>query len=93
MAYEDPIEANLRALTDVPWSKRKDRFETRANKTHAQGIVETLEELGIAATAEISAARSGRYIVTVMAEELPKIERAIAKTGATAKPHRRKRQS
>lgn len=93
MAYEDPIEAHLRALTDVPWSKRKDRFEARANKTHAQGIVDSLTDHGIAATAEISAARSGRYMVTVMADELPKILRAIEKTGAVAKPHRRKRQS
>lgn len=93
MAYEDPIEAHLRALTDVPWNKRKDRFETRANKTHSAGIVETLAEHNITAIAEISAARSGRYMITVMAEELPKILRAIERTGAVAKPHRRKRQS
>lgn len=93
MAYEDPIEAHLRALTDVPWNKRKDRFETRANKTHAMGIVETLAEHGITANADISAARSGRYMVVVMAEELAKILKAIEKTGAVAKPHRRKRQS
>lgn len=93
MAYEDPIEAHLRALTEVPWNKRKDRFETRANKTHSAGIVETLAELGITATAEISAARSGRYMVTVMAEELPKILKAIERTGAKAISHRRKRDS
>lgn len=94
MAYEDPIEAALRALTDVVWSKRKDgRFEARTNQTHKNGIMDTLMDHNIPATAEVSAARSGRYTIMVKAEDVPKVQRAIEKTGANAKPHRKKWQS
>lgn len=90
MPYEDPIEAALRALTDVEWTKRKDRFEARINHTHMVGIQEALEEHRIAVHGEVSAARSGRYIATVSATEIPKILKAVEVTKAKVKPHRRK---
>lgn len=90
MPYEDPIEAALRALTDVEWTKRKDAFEARINKTHMAGIQAELGDHGIVADGDVSAARSGRYIVTVSAEQVPKILKAVEKTGAEVKPHRRK---
>lgn len=90
MAYEDPIEAALRALTDVEWTKRKDRFEARINKTHMVGITQMLDDHRILVEAEVSAARSGRYIATVPATEIPKILKAVEATGAEVKPHRRK---
>lgn len=90
MPYEDPIEAALRALTDVEWSKRKDRFETRVNHTHMVGITETLGDHKIVVNAEVSTLRSGRYIVTVSATDIPLIEKALKATKAEIKPHRRK---
>lgn len=90
MPYEDPIEAALRALTDVEWTKRKDRFEARINKTHMLGIQQLLADYGITAHGEISEARSGRYIATIAASEITKILKAVDATGATVKPHRRK---
>ena len=93
MPYEDPIEAALRALTDVEWRKRKDVFEARINKTHMVGIQQMLEDHQIIVTGEISAARSGRYIATVAVTEIPKIQKAVAATNAKVKPHRRKWQS
>ncbi|MFZ4125048.1 MAG: hypothetical protein ACOYJ2_03125 [Rickettsiales bacterium] len=93
MPYEDPIEAALRALTDVEWTKRKDRFEARINKTHMIGIQEMLADHGITSHGEVSEARSGRYIATVASTEVPKILKAVTVTGAKVKPHRRKWQS
>lgn len=93
MAYEDQIEAALRALTDVEWRKRRDAFEARINRTHMIGIQQMLDDHGIAVQAEISAARSGRYIATVPATEIPAILKAVQATGAKVKPHRRKWQS
>lgn len=90
MPYEDPIEAALRALTDVEWRKRKDVFETRVNNTHMIGIRQTLNDHNIAVDAEVSAARSGRYIVSVNMTDIPKILKAVQATGAAIKPHRRK---
>ena len=90
MPYEDPIEAALRALTDVEWTKRKDTFETRVNHTHMVGIQEMLGDHNIAVSAEVSAARSGRYIATVQAIEMPNILKAIQSTKAKVKPQRRK---
>jgi hypothetical protein len=90
MPYEDPIEAALRALTDVEWRKRKDVFEARINHTHMMGIQEMLGDHHISVQAEVSAARSGRYIATVSATETNKILQAIKATNATVKPHRRK---
>ena len=91
MPYEDPIEAALRALTDVEWTKRRDRFEARINKTHATGIVQMLDDHKIIVETQVSEARSGRYIATVMATEVPRILKAVEATGVEAKPHRRKR--
>lgn len=93
MPYEDPIEGALRSLTGVEWIKRKTTFEARINKTHLVGIQLELEDHGIASSSEVSAARSGRYIMTVDADQVPKILRAMEVTGAEVKPHRRKRQS
>lgn len=90
MPYEDPIEAALRALTDVEWTKRKDVFETRTNKTHMLGIEQMLAEHNVAVSGEVSEARSGRYIVTVKATEVANILKAVKATGAVVKPHRRK---
>lgn len=90
MPYEDPIEAALRSLTDVEWTKRKGVFEARINKTHLVGIQQMLGDHNILSVGEVSAARSGRYIVTVPSTEIAKIEKAVAKTGAVVKPHRRK---
>ncbi|MFM9889350.1 MAG: hypothetical protein ACKVOE_01710 [Rickettsiales bacterium] len=90
MAYEDPIEAALRSLTDVEWRKRDGVFEARTNKTHMQGITLMLGDHHIAATAVVSEARSGRYITTVPDTEIPMILKAVATTGAKVKPHRRK---
>jgi len=90
MPYEDPMEAALRALTDVEWRKRQQGFETRINKTHMVGIQQMLEDHGIEVHGAISAARSGRYIATVPLTEVAKIERAVAKEGLTVKPMRRK---
>lgn len=90
MAYEDPMEAALRALTDVEWRKRRDRFEARINKTHMVGITEMLADHGITCHAEVSAVRSGRYIATVGEEQVPAIMKAVKATGAAIKPHRRK---
>lgn len=90
MPYEDPIEAALRALTDVEWRKRKHGFEARINRTHLVGIQEMLAEHGIEAHGEVSAARSGRYIATVSDSYVPQILKAVAATKAVVKPHRRK---
>lgn len=90
MPYEDPIEAALRALTGVEWTKRKHGFEARINKTHMAGIQADLEDYSIASQGEVSAARSGRYILVVSHDETPKVLRAVEKTGVEVKPHRRK---
>lgn len=93
MPYEDPIEAALRALTDVEWRKRKDVFEARINHTHMVGIQEMLNDHNIIVTGEVSAARSGRYIATVNSTEVPKILKAIQTTKVAVKPQRRKSHS
>ena len=93
MPYEDPIEAALRALSDVEWTKRRDRYEARINHTHLEGITLMLAEHKIEVHGEVSAQRSGRYIATVAATEVPKILKAMAVTKAEIKPHRRKRNS
>lgn len=90
MPYEDPIEAALRALTHIEWRKRKDIFEARTNHTHMVGIQEMLGDHNIAVHAEVSTARSGRYIATVNATEIPNILKAVKATKAPVKPHRRK---
>lgn len=90
MPYEDPIAAALRCLTSVEWNKRKTGFETRVNHTHMEGIRDELAQHHIAVTAEISAARSGRYTVSVKTEETAKILKAAAASGKSVKPHRRK---
>ncbi len=90
MPYEDPVEAALRALTGTPWRKRKDRFEARINHTHMLGIKESLAEHKIVVHGQVSEARSGRYIATVSASEIPFILRAVKTTGAEIKPNRRK---
>jgi hypothetical protein len=90
MPYEDPMEAALRALTDVEWRKRPSGYETRINKTHLVGIQQMLDDHKIEVHGEISAARSGRYIATVPLTEQPKIERAIATLKLKVKPMRRK---
>lgn len=90
MPYEDPIEAALRALTDVEWRKRKDTFETRINHTHLVGIQQMLDDHRIIVEAEVSAARSGRYIASISFSEIPKILKAVEATKAVVKPHRRK---
>lgn len=93
MPYEDPIEAALRSLTGVEWTKRKDRYEARINHTHLEGITLMLADHKIEIHGEVSAQRSGRYIATVAATELPKIMKAVQVTKAEVKPHRRKWQS
>lgn len=93
MPYEDPMEAALRALTDVVWKKRDGRFEARINHTHLAGIQEDLSDYHIEVKGEVSATRSGRYIATIDASETPKILKALKTTGAEMKPHRRKWQS
>lgn len=93
MPYEDPAEALLRSLTDVEWRKRDGRFEARINHTHLEGIQLMLADHNIIASGEVSAARSGRYIATVDADQMPAILKAVQKTGAKVKPHRRKWQS
>lgn len=91
MPYEDPIEAALRALTDVEWTKRKDgTFVARINRTHLAGIEAVLDDHRIAMTSEVSPERSGRYIATVAQTETPAILKAVAATKAKVKPHRRK---
>ncbi len=90
MPYEDPIEAALRALTEVTWRKRKDVFETRINHTHLVGIQAVLSDHDITVHGEVSTARSGRYMATVSATEIPKILKAVKATNARVKPHRRK---
>lgn len=90
MPYEDPIEAALRALTDVEWRKRQNTFETRVNQTHMVGIQQMLDDHRIIVEAEVSAARSGRYIVSVSADQIPLILKAVEATKAVVKPHRRK---
>ncbi len=91
MPYEDPIEAALRALTEVEWTKRQDRFEARINHTHLAGITQMLGDHKIEVKGEVSAQRSGRYIAKVAATEIPKILKAMMVTRAEIKPHRRKR--
>ena len=93
MPYEDPIEAALRALTDVEWRKRNDIFEARINRTHMLGIREMLADHKIMMQGDVSAARSGRYIATVSITEIPFIMKAVKATGSQVKPHRRKWQS
>ncbi len=90
MAYEDPIEAALRALTGVEWTKKKAGFEARINKTHSLGISQTLEDYGIAFTCGLSEARSGRYIVNVNPVEGPKILKTLETSGLEVKAHRKK---
>lgn len=93
MPYEDPIEAALRALTDVEWVKRKDTFEARINKTHMNGIMAELGDHHIESTGQVSEARSGRYIITIDALQTPKILKAVERTGVEVKPQRRKKTS
>ena len=91
MPYEDPIEAALRALTDVEWRKRKETLEARLNKTDAFDVQALLADHHIPVHVEVSAARSGRYIATIALGETVRILKAVETTGAVAKPHRRKR--
>lgn len=91
MPYEDPLEAALRALTDVVWVKKKEHFEARINKTHFVGIQQALADHHIGVTGDVSENRSGRYIARIAMENTPKILKAMEKTGAEVKPHRRKR--
>lgn len=91
MPYEDPIEAALRALTDVEWRNLRGAYEARINHTHLVGIQQSLADYGIEATGEISPQRSGRYIARVALEDAPKILKALKESGAVVKPHRRKR--
>ncbi len=93
MPYEDPMEAALRALTDVEWRKRKDVYEARLNKTDAADLQYVLGDHHIPVTVEISENRSGRYIATIPITETVRIMKAVEATGAVAKPHRRKRNS
>jgi hypothetical protein len=93
MPYEDPIEAALRALTDVEWRKRKDVLEARINHTHMVGIQEALGDHNIPVHGEVSTARSGRYIATVSATETAKILKAVQVTKTEVKPNRRKSHS
>ena len=90
MAYEDPIEAALRALTDVEWRKRKNVYEARINHTHCVGIAAMLADHNIPMRSEVSAVRSGRYIATVNATDVPTVLKAVQATKAVVKPHRRK---
>lgn len=90
MPYEDPLEAALRALTDVEWVKRDGMLIARINKTHKAGIEAMLGDHGIAVTAEVSAARSGRYLAQVPVTESAKILKAVAVEKVEVKPHRRK---
>ena len=90
MPYEDPLEAALRSLTDVEWTKRRDRFEARINATHLEGIQLMLADYHIIVEGEVSAQRSGRYIATISMDQTPKIHKAVAATKAVVKPHRRK---
>ena len=90
MPYEDPLEAALRSLTDVTWTKRKDRFEARINATHLEGIQLMLADHNIIAHGEVSEQRSGRYIATVSIDQTPNILKAVKATKAVVKPHRRK---
>ena len=91
MPYESPIEAALRALTELEWRTRKQVFEARLNKTDAADLEALLADHHIPVHIEVSAARSGRYIATVDASETVRILKAVETTGAVAKPHRRKR--
>ena len=91
MPYEDPIEAALRALTDVEWRNVRGAYEARINHTHLVGIQQSLEDYGIIASGEVSPSRSGRYIATVSHDDAPKILKAVQENGLVAKPHRRKR--
>ena len=90
MPYEDPIEAALRALTGVEWTKRKNVFEARTNHTQMEDLQEILNEHHIPSHGEVSAARSGRYIITVAGTETVNIQKAVTATKAKIKPHRRK---
>jgi len=90
MPYEDPIEAALRSLTDVEWRKMNDVFEARINHTHMVGIQAMLGDHHITVHAQVSAARSGRYIATVAVTQTPLILKAVKATNAVVKPHRRK---
>jgi hypothetical protein len=90
MPYEDPTEAALRSLTDVQWRKRDGRFEARINHTHLEGIQLMLADHNITASGEVSPERSGRYIATIPADQMPAILKAVKATGAKVKPHRRK---
>jgi hypothetical protein len=93
MAYEDPMEAALRSLTDVEWTKRKETFETQVNHTHMVGITHMLEDHKIPVTSVVSTTRSGRYVMSVLTTDTPAILKAVKATGAEVKPHRRKWQS
>lgn len=93
MPYEDPIEAALRSLTNVEWKKRKTGFEARINHTHMVGIQQVLGDHNIRVEGEVSAARSGRYLATISADQTPAILKAVQTTKAVVKPHRRKWQS
>jgi len=70
----DPIIDALEQLTGHEWRKRDEVYECRVNRTHANNIaVELSQDFGIAAVAALSEARSGRYFVTVPAEDGPRI--------------------
>ena len=90
MPYEDPIEAALRALTDVEWRKTKSGYKARINQTHCVGIEQMLTDHQIAVHTEVSPERSGRYIATVPLDETPRIQKAIQVTKTPVKPLRRK---
>lgn len=70
---EDPILDALEAYTGFEWRHRGTAYECRVNRTHATNIVVELGDIHVEATAEVSEARSGRYIVTVPVTEGPKI--------------------
>lgn len=91
MPYEDPIEAALRALTDVEWTRRDEGVYTaQINRTHLAGIEQSLADHRIDMRSEPSATRSGRYVAIVAASEIPRIQQAVKDTGVHVKPQRRK---
>ena len=80
IANKDDVVADaLEKLTGYEWRKRRDGHECRVNHTHAKVIVQDLQLAGVNATAEVSEARSGRYIVLVPTGEGPLVLNAAAR--------------
>jgi len=75
----DPVADALEALTGYEWRKHGEVYECRLNHTNAKVIRDDLADAHVDAVLEVSAARSGRYLVTVQESDGPQLMNAASR--------------